>query len=564
MAREMFFLHHKYKFIRIMSIYRYLSWALTSFFYCWAWSQTAIFLKIGVTTALFLEALTVNKLYLKWIEKISLIKALVVIETIGIGLLLFPTGGVASPFLWYALTPIFISAGFLNVFYPWFLFVLYLISIIGEDLVFEQHISLPTILSVHYQLLIVFILIILAAQLIVYLIKNLGMQAVILQRQSEQLVEANQKLKIANRKIQKAMNLIISLYQAVEAFNSKDEEKDLAQAFTDYASRLAERNLAFFWRWGKEKKGYLVFNSTADNVRKEELIDYLLEAEALFKEKQNLLRIKLKNTDLLVAAVKTPVEEFGLFGIEIKEVMSEEDFAFQKQLLLFLVELYIMVFKRFRLTEVNEKLLVAEEQNRIANEIHDSVNQRIYSMVCALYTLKEKSRRRNNEELVEILGKLEEMAAATLKELRSSIYGYSLQKDGEKVLFVSIKKYLESLAYLNQIKVVTTFTGEEERLTKTMKEALYRIVCEAAGNALHHGECTRLEVRLEISKTKVDLLIRDNGEGFDLALLQDKEKRGLGISNMHFLVLKEKGTFQINSQEKQGTEIKIELPLDLS
>jgi NarL family two-component system sensor histidine kinase LiaS len=185
-------------------------------------------------------------------------------------------------------------------------------------------------------------------------------------------------------------------------------------------------------------------------------------------------------------------------------------------------------------------------------------------MVCALYTLKEKSRRRNNEELVEILGKLEEMAAATLKELRSSIYGYSLQKDGERVLFVSIKKYLESLAYLNQIKVVTTFTGEEERLTKTMKETLYRIVCEAAGNALRHGQCTSLEVRLEISTTKVDLLIRDNGEGFDLALLQDEEKRGLGIRNMQFLVLKEQGTFQINSQEEQGTEIKIELPLDLS
>ena len=77
-------------------------------------------------------------------------------------------------------------------------------------------------------------------------------------------------------------------------------------------------------------------------------------------------------------------------GIEIEETVSEEDFAFQKQLLL-LVELYIMVFKRFRLATVNEKLLVAEEQNRIANEIHDSVNQRIYSMVCALYTLKEKA-----------------------------------------------------------------------------------------------------------------------------------------------------------------------------
>ncbi len=120
---------------------------------------------------------------------------------------------------------------------------------------------------------------------------------------------------------------------------------------------------------------------------------------------------------------------------------------------------------------------------------------------------------------------------------------------------------MESFAYLNQIGVVTVFTGEEERLTKTMKKALYRIVCEAAGNALRHGHCTKLEVRLEISTTKVNLLIKDNGKGFDLALLQDEEKRGLGIRNIQFLVLKEQGTLQINSQEEQGTEIQIEFPL---
>ena len=131
-----------------------------------------------------------------------------------------------------------------------------------------------------------------------------------MQEQSEQLSEANHNLQIANRKIQKAMNLIMSLYQVVEAFNSRDEEKNLTQTFADYAARLAEKNLAFFWRWGEEKKGYLVFNATVDKARKAELIDYLLEAETLFQEKQSFLKIKLKKTNLLVAAVKTPVEEF--------------------------------------------------------------------------------------------------------------------------------------------------------------------------------------------------------------------------------------------------------------
>jgi NarL family two-component system sensor histidine kinase LiaS len=563
MDKEIFIYDNKDKIIKIMGAYRYLSWALTSFFYCWAWPSVDISLKAGIVVVLFLEAALVNTLYFRCIEKTLCLRNLVVVETIGIALLLVPTGGVDSPFLWYALNPIFIATGFLKIFHPWLLFALYFVSIMWEAIVFEQHLSFLAMFSEHYQLIIVFILVILAGQLIVRLIKNVGEQADALREQSEQLGEANQNLQIANKKIQQAMNLMLSLYQAIEAFHNQDEEKALAQTFADYAARLTETRLAFFWHKGveAEDEGYLILHSTEDKVRKKELADFLQKAEPLFDEQKNPQRITLKNKDLLVAVIKTPVGNYGLIGIEITSTISEEIFAFLKQILLFLVELYTIVLERLKLTEVNEKLLVAEEQNRIANEIHDSVNQRIYSMVCALYTLKEKSRRQNNEELAVMLGTLEETAVATLKELRSSVYGYSLQKDGEKVFFISIRKYLESVSYLNKIKVTTTFIGEEERLSPALKKVIYRIICEAAGNALRHGHCTKLEVVLAIGGAEVNLLIKDNGQGFDVGLLQDEKKRGLGIHNMQFLVQKEQGTFQINSSAKQGTEVKIEFPL---
>ena len=78
-----------------------------------------------------------------------------------------------------------------------------------------------------------------------------------------------------------------------------------------------------------------------------------------------------------------------------------------------------VAFDRFYFEEVNERLLISEEQNRIANEIHDSVLQRLFSMSCGIFSLIKKLNKYSLEEMERELNYIRETTDKVMKDLRA-------------------------------------------------------------------------------------------------------------------------------------------------
>ena len=161
---------------------------------------------------------------------------------------------------------------------------------------------------------------------------------------------------------------------------------------------------------------------------------------------------------------------------------------------------WVFIVKRERVVEIRMKnqMVIIEERNRIANEIHDSVSQRLFGIVCSLHSLQAKSREMTTEELNEELQFLSQSASTTLKELRAAIYRLSSTKNGEESLFVRLQTYLDEYARLHAIRIDCQLTGDEATISDALKQALYRIICEACGNAVRHGQCQVIEIRLSL------------------------------------------------------------------
>lgn len=83
--------------LRIIFFYRYASWAVTSLFYLLGEPRGPSAFKLGVVISLFLAAQVTMGLKLKYYHKPIVIKTLIFTETIGITLLLIPTGGWTVP-----------------------------------------------------------------------------------------------------------------------------------------------------------------------------------------------------------------------------------------------------------------------------------------------------------------------------------------------------------------------------------------------------------------------------------------------------------------------------------
>ena len=198
-------------------------------------------------------------------------------------------------------------------------------------------------------------------------------------------------------------------------------------------------------------------------------------------------------------------------------------------------------------------MLIMEEQNRIANEIHDSVTQRLFSINYSIHGLG-RQKTLSGEELGEVL-EIKESSCLALQELRNSIYKLVQQKE-ERAFQIALKSYLDSISKLNGINIQFNFNGDENLLSLQIKKAINRIIREAAGNAVRHGKCKNLQVELEIGYELVRLKIIDDGIGFELDELNPKNS-GLGLYNMNSLVNSFKGSIKINSKVGSGTEIEI-------
>ena len=99
-----------------------------------------------------------------------------------------------------------------------------------------------------------------------------------------------------------------------------------------------------------------------------------------------------------------------------------------------------------------------------------------------------------------------------------------------------------------------THNGDLE-LSPSLEDSLYRLAQEALNNALKHAEASQVTVDLRVDDGWVELVVGDNGRGFDPQALPDLG--GMGLTNMRQRVEDAGGTLAIASTPGQGTQVKV-------
>ena len=525
--------------IRLIYSYRYASLFITSIFYLSAGPIAILPYKLATVVSLYIAARLITDIYVRYLQFTRRLQTIILLETLIITLLLAPTGGLDSPFIWYALNPVLVAAAYLSSHFCWFNLVFYMTSaaFISSGM-FNKGNFLELLMQRSY-LMLVFILITLLVQLMSALLK---------------------KLNEANKKQSEALEHTMSLYKIIEAFTSKDELQTFFQTFTNYLAELTKAKISFFWQnTDTEDLGQLFTN---DNISKDLQVRLQMQLElkiANLKRKDYHIVFKINNRSFQAVVVKSSTKIYGVLGIEVENYNTDSQ-TFKRQLT-FLSDLSSIVLERFAMEEVTGKLMLMEDRNRIANEIHDSVSQQLFSISSALYRLKTNWRSLPEKDIIKQLELLSSSGNIAMRELRQSIYSLSTQKFGERIFFSSIQAYLESLARLNDIVINVDLIGEQEQLPAGLEKCIYRIVCEATGNALKHGNSSIISVQLHVNSGVIKIIVEDNGSGFELEKM-DKESVGLGLRNMQKLVHSVGGIFKMKSTLGVGTKVHVELPTE--
>lgn len=540
-----------------MLSYRYASWAVTSIFYFAIQPYSTPFFKLGVILSLLLAVILITDLISKNKLNPQVLKLIILAEIIGTSLLLLPTGGIESPFIWYALNPVLLAASYLSGLLCWITLLLFMsaATFLNYTLFGYQSSSFIDVIYKNSYIYLVLTLITIIFQQFSNLTRELQAQAAQLKLQREALNSSNERLQELNRETNVMMDHIMSLYKTTESFTSQQNTPSFVHTVVDYMKKLTNNDNNFFWLSSDTKKDSLF---AASFLASKELSGHW--KRTLEKEFNSMgaqlapLEMQIGETKYWVIQIQT-AKYSGIIGVENTDDSSS---SLNRRLLKFMAELSSILLDRFYFEEATEQFLIIEEQNRIANEIHDSVSQRLFAMVCALHTLGRKV---DDIPLKKELQFLSKSANSAMQELRTSIYQLiSHSKDGS-FLISKIHEFLDDFSRLNNISIKRKIIGEEAEIPATMKRAIYRIICESSGNAVRHGKCNEIKIHLEIKNDQLLLEITDDGKGFNYKKQTQKNSKGLGLGNIQNLVSSYEGVLDIQSKPLIGTKITIHIPL---
>lgn len=540
----------------LILLYRYISLILTSFFFLLGTPQFPYVFKLGVIISLSIAAWILSDLQKKNIENQNILKVIVLTETIGLTLLLIPTGGITSPFIWYALNPVLVAASFLTPLFYWGVLAFYLFSATFIAFTVFNSGHLISIIQDNSYIYLVCLLSTFLVMLFSGLTKELDSKATILRSQHEQLLLVNQKLTATNEMYKETLEHIMSLYHLMDHFSSNKNPENLTSAITSALIKCTQKQHVFFWLIDLHGKNKYLSNTTTINHIEDEIKK---DWHNFSHNKQPFIN-KLNGEYFWMKIVRTS-KNVGVLGMKVKNDHEVKNTFLLNRTFEFMADLSEIMLERIHMEQIIDQFIIIEEQNRIANELHDTVSQKLFGIVYSLHSLQMNSNNISKNELNQEYRFLVTTANSSIKELRAAIYRLSSVKKGEKPFFVLVKNYLDEYARLNNIKIYHEFIGNDLLIPNRFKLELYRIICEACGNAVRHGECNVIDMRLSVTKDKISIFIQDDGIGIQLKQPNDIKGKGLGLFNMQNVVNSFGGTFSLDGINGYGTIIQIEIPI---
>ncbi|MED4019008.1 sensor histidine kinase [Sutcliffiella cohnii] len=210
----------------------------------------------------------------------------------------------------------------------------------------------------------------------------------------------------------------------------------------------------------------------------------------------------------------------------------------------------------FKIMEAQE-----EERRKLSREIHDGPAQMLANVMMRSDLIERTYREKGKDAALVEIKDLKVMVRNALYEVRRIIYDLRPMALDDLGLIPTLKKYISTIEEYNKGKPSIQFVeiGTDTRLSNDLEVAIFRLVQESVQNAIKHSRARLIQVKLEITKKIVYILVKDDGVGFDTTV---KKAESFGLLGMKERVDLIGGELTIQSQPKKGTIVLIQIPTD--
>lgn len=216
---------------------------------------------------------------------------------------------------------------------------------------------------------------------------------------------------------------------------------------------------------------------------------------------------------------------------------------------------YLSVRKfKLRLLEYERQHALSRERERISKDMHDEIGANLTKMAILSELVQKESG--STEHLQNSLRKISETARATIDSMSEIIWALNPQNNTLDNLAAYLRKYAADFFDKTSVQCHLDFPEAVpgHTLSSEFRRHIFMVVKEAAHNIVKHAHASEVKMKFLSQDHTLEIFIQDNGKGF---CPNEVTSPGNGLRNMSRRMAELGGRFELVSQPKGGTTVKI-------
>jgi signal transduction histidine kinase len=197
-----------------------------------------------------------------------------------------------------------------------------------------------------------------------------------------------------------------------------------------------------------------------------------------------------------------------------------------------------------------------EERTRLARELHDTLEQNLagigYALEAVKHTLEHPSLARAH------LDRALTHVDQSMMDARRSVWALRPRVLDESDLTSALTELAHEVTRGGVARADVHVQGAPWPLLANVEDHLFRIGQEAVTNALKHAEASRLRIDVRFGETDLEMLVQDDGRGFDEG--PPSGDGHFGLVGMRERVAEVDGTLDVRSAAGEGTTVRVIVP----
>lgn len=315
----------------------------------------------------------------------------------------------------------------------------------------------------------------------------------------------------------------------------------------------------------KRSNAYLKdFIRLKDSILNEDNARIIADAETKYeseKKENEILRQRAQLTEKDLEASRKNILIYGGFGLAI--LLGLLGYLVYNQQQLKNRQLKKEGELKSALVKIETQNKLQEQRLRISRDLHDNIGSQLTFIISSIDNLKYGFKDMGDKLSGKLSG-ISGFTSQTIYELRDTIWAMNKNNITFEDLQSRISNFIDNAKIASEKTRFNFDIGSNVNsgylFTSVEGMNIYRIIQEAVNNALKYSEASEITVEISDKENSFIITIDDNGKGFDEKIIES----GNGLVNMKKRGREIGADVEINSSVSLGTQIVVEMPMNLS